>query len=106
MAVRIVDLSSMVNANVGTSLIDSSGAFASPDEPRGSYPSELDFGNFVYSMAELQFAGTGTTRMTGVANLMQSRQQYQSSQPLGVIATASEAVIGSTARRSTVTSTH
>lgn len=48
MAVRIVDLNAMVNANVAFSQIDGSGNWAgSPNEPRWTNPAELDLGGYV-----------------------------------------------------------
>lgn len=59
MAVRIVDNSSMVNANVALSQVSAAETYDSfSNAPRWWYPSELDLGNFVYTLggsgAELQ----------------------------------------------------
>lgn len=51
MAVRIVDNSAMVNANVALSQVSSAETYDGfNDAPRWWYPSELDLGNFVYTL--------------------------------------------------------
>lgn len=53
MAVRIVDLGAMANANVWLSQVDSAGDYdtITNDAPRWWFPSELDLGGFVFDTA-------------------------------------------------------
>ena len=67
MAVRIIDNSSLLNANVALSQISESGAYDTSayglDVPRWWYPSELDLGGFLYSFGN-------DTYMTELRNML------------------------------------
>ncbi len=81
MAIRIVDLSGMANANVALSVIDSSGVYdttaTGTDAPRWSSPSELDLGGFVYDTS-----ADRVTHMAELQDLLQHRFNAPSSPPL------------------------
>ena len=67
MAVRIIDNSSLVNANVALSQVDASGNYdASANAPRWWTPSELDLGHFFRTR-------TGTTGMDELQSILRYR---------------------------------
>ncbi len=81
MAVRIIDNSSLINANVALSQVDSTGAYDNTSvlvngggAPRWSSPSELDLGAFIWSFPQ-------TNRMTELEELLSHRLYSSLSTP-------------------------
>ena len=73
MAVRIIDNSALLNANVALGLVSEDGTTTAPVEhaPRWWYPSELDLGRFVYKMGD-----DTPTYMGELSNLLRYRLNF------------------------------